>query len=103
MTFEHRMIAGLNDIKAVTFECNECQTRTSIPINKLGEAPRGCNSCKAVWWSAQTVQSGAYVTTSGPAIVGLVQAIVTMRVLMREKKDTVKILFEFEETDADAD
>ena len=78
MTFEHQLIAGLDDIKAVTFECGSCKTRTTIPIEKLTEAPRACNSCSAIWWSAQDIRMGAFVTTSGSAVVGLVQAIVDL-------------------------
>jgi hypothetical protein len=101
MTIEHTMIVGLDDIKAVTFQCKECGTRTTIPIENLDETPpRGCNSCKAIWWSAQTVNAGAYVTTSGPAIMGLIQSIVKMRIVMGEGTETVRVLFEFEESDA---
>jgi len=100
MTFEHKMIVGLDDIKAITFECKACETRTTIPANKLTEAPHACSSCNAVWWSAQDIRMGAFVTTSGPAIAALIQAIVTLRVLMSENKNNFKVLFEFEQPDA---
>jgi hypothetical protein len=97
MTFEHKTVVGLDDIKAVTFECNVCKTRTTVPTENLKEAPHACNSCNTVWWNAQDIRMGAFVTTSGPAIVALIQAIITMRVLMGENKNNFKILFEFEE------
>jgi hypothetical protein len=97
MTFEHKMIVGLDDIKAVTFECNECKARTTIPSDKLQGVPRACSSCNAIW---QVKEPGSYVTTSGPAELALIQAIVTIRILIRQKKDTFKILLEFEEPNA---
>jgi hypothetical protein len=97
MTFERKMIVGLDDIKAVTFECNECKTRTTIPVDKLQGVPRSCASCNAVW---QIKELGNYVTTSGPAEMALIQAIITIRILIRQNKDTFRILLEFEEPNA---
>jgi hypothetical protein len=95
VTSEHKLVVGVDDIKAVTFECLSCETRISIPFEKLNTPPRACSSCNAIWWSGQDISTN--VSTSGPAILGLIQALVTIRVLMREKKNNCRILFELEE------
>ena len=42
MTFEHRLLVGFEEIKAVVFECNICKSRTSIPSEKLERIPVKC-------------------------------------------------------------
>ena len=42
MVFEHKMIVGLEEIRSVIFECNECKSRTSIIPEKIGAIPRQC-------------------------------------------------------------
>lgn len=94
MTFERTIVVGLDDIKAVTFECKACKARTTILPDSLRELPRACNSCNAVWRVDPLITN---VTTSGPAATAFVQAIVTMRILIRENKDAFRILLEFAE------
>ena len=83
MTFERKIIVGLDDIKAVTFEC-KCKARITVPTESLRDTPRACSSCNLVWWSASDLSTN--VNTSGPAIMGFIQALVTLRVLIREKE-----------------
>ena len=42
MTFERKIIVGLEEIKALVFQCNECEARTVIPIGKLSSIPTEC-------------------------------------------------------------
>lgn len=98
MTVEHRMIVGINDIKAVTFECLNCKTRITVQADSLRDVPRVCGSCNTVWWAS--TDTTAYVSTSAPAPLALIQAIVTMNILIREKKETFRVLFEFDEPKA---
>ena len=42
MTFEHRLLVGFDEIKAVVFECNVCKTRTSIPVAEFNSPPLLC-------------------------------------------------------------
>lgn len=93
MTFEHKIVVGVGDIKAVTFECNACKSRTTIPVEKLQGIPSACSLCPAVWHIKDPSKS---VSASGPAELAFIQSIVTIRTLIREKKDTVTILLEFE-------
>jgi hypothetical protein len=42
MTFEHRLLVGFGEIKAIVFECNNCKTRVSIPMEEFSGAPLTC-------------------------------------------------------------
>jgi hypothetical protein len=42
MTYEHRLLVGFDEIKAVVFECNTCKSRVSIPREKFDESPHIC-------------------------------------------------------------
>lgn len=94
VTFEHKIIVGLDDIRAVTFECLKCKSRTTILPDLLETVPYACGSCNAAWRVQPFVTD---VTTTGPAALALIQAIRTMRVLIRENKDSFRILLEFAE------
>jgi len=94
MTFERKIVVGLDDIKAITFECAKCKTRTTVPADSLREIPGACNSCNAIWLIKDMP---TYVSTSGPAPIALIQAIGRMRILIQESKETFRILLEFEE------
>lgn len=96
MTFEHKIVVGLEDIRAVIFECKnqKCKTRTAVPADVLREVPLVCPLCNSRW---HTEDLPSHVTTSAGAPTALVQAIVTMRVLQREGKEAFRILLEFDE------
>jgi hypothetical protein len=95
MTVERRMIFGIDDIRAVTFQCSSCKTRITIPTDPLREVPRRCTSCDAIWWRGD--ESATHVSTSGPAAMAFIQAIRTLAIMIREKKDAFRILLELEE------
>jgi len=42
MTFEHKIVVGLAEIKALIFECKECGARLSFPPEKMEIFPKGC-------------------------------------------------------------
>lgn len=94
MTIERRLVVGLDDIKAVTFECLKCKARTTIPSGAVREIPRVCNSCNELW---RTQDIATLVTTSGPAAQAFIESVRTMQIMIREKKDQFRILLEFDE------
>ncbi len=54
MTFEHKIIVGLNDIKAVILECTDqenkgCHARFSASPDMI-QIPAKCPLCNATWW-----------------------------------------------------
>jgi hypothetical protein len=49
MTIERRLIAGIDDIKGVTFECLNCSLRHTVPPEKIGDIPAQCPRCHHTW------------------------------------------------------
>jgi|SRR5665213_2093344 len=98
MTFHRRLIAGLEDIVAVTFECQGCKARITLGADKLKEVPRSCAACNVIW----RVPISAEVYPDVPASTALIQAIATLRILVREGQQNFKILLEFEEIPSDS-
>jgi hypothetical protein len=52
MTVEHKIVVGLDDIKAVTLECAKCKTRLTVPPDRI-TIPNRCPSprCDQQWLS----------------------------------------------------
>lgn len=98
MTVERRMIAGIDDIRAVTFQCLSCKTGITIPADSMREVPRQCISCNAVWWRGDELAT--HVSTSGPAAMAFIQAIRTLAIMMREKKEAFRIFLDLDEPKA---
>jgi hypothetical protein len=42
MTIERKIVFGLEEIKAIMFECSRCHSRMSIPPDKLDSIPQTC-------------------------------------------------------------
>ena len=55
MTIEHKIVVGLNDIKAVVLECRKCHTRVSVPPEDA-KVPYACPSGHQ--WLPEIVDSG---------------------------------------------
>lgn len=92
MTVERTLIVGFDDLKAVAFQCKNCGARISIQAKSLRDVPLACGSCNARWRTA-----GGQAVTVESAATGLIEAIVTLRVLIRENQDLFRVLLEFEE------
>lgn len=93
MTVEHRIIAGIDDIKAVVFECVKCQSRVCRSPDRVGDIPYACE-CGQQWRPQGLPES---VGSLEPDFIRFVKAIPTLRMLKREHPLGFKILFEFEE------
>jgi hypothetical protein len=50
-----------------------------------------------VWWSIRDVSTNT--STSAPAPIGFVQALITLRAMIRDNKDAFRILLEFDESE----
>lgn len=66
MTFEHKLVCGLNEIKAIIFECNECKARVVLSPDIM-RPPRQCPSGHAWDWNI----SLGYSSTESPHIAFL--------------------------------
>jgi len=94
MTVEHRILVGIDDLKAITFECLKCKARiTLLPNDKLG-VPDSCSACSAVWKASSPSSN---VTVSAPAAITFVDAIKRLVLLAAEPQAAFKILLEFDE------
>ena len=93
MTVERTLVVGFDDLKAVAFQCKNCGARISIQAKSLRDVPLACGSCNARWRTAGAGQG----MTAESAATGLIEAIVSLRVLIRENQDLFRVLLEFEE------
>lgn len=59
MTFERKIIVGLEEIKALVFECNECGARTIIPLEKLSSIPKECPNGHRWDWNVKPDITGS--------------------------------------------
>ncbi len=95
MTIERRILVGLRDIKALSFECNKCHARISVSPD-AGKVPAyQCPECEHPWRGSDAY-TNKEVTTP---YVALVKAISTLRSL-NNNAEGFTILLEFEEPKA---
>ena len=96
MTIENRIVVGLDDIKAVTFECGErdCGARVSLPPDRAKVPPK-CPQCGHEWLPAKPE-----IVTDAPALpyARLCDAVREVRLRLSDKtlQSRFKILLEFE-------
>jgi transcription elongation factor Elf1 len=94
MTVEHRFIAGLKDIRAVTFECKKCSARLSVEPDKMGTTTfANCPSCNQEWFDLETGDGRALVSP----MAALVRSLVKSREMQEQKSVGVRILLEFDD------
>lgn len=92
MTIERKIIVGLEDIKAVTFECDVCHSRITMNPNKAHEIPFQCAECKKSWHPLPMQTDG---TIASPFFTFL-DALAKLR-MVGPKNAGFQILLEFEE------
>jgi hypothetical protein len=90
MTFEHKIVVGLDDIKAVTLECCQCHVRLTMSPDEV-RFPQRCRHCDAAWLLGDPSR---YLSGTS-AQLNFVDAIAQIRKQMKEGV-AVKILLEFE-------
>jgi hypothetical protein len=110
MTSENRFIVGIEDIKAMSLECNKCKARLTYSLDdaavvpQVPRVPPNCPnpSCNVEWYSNDM----GYNSTERkyPVLLKLVAAITEIR--HRQKESEVeranqlgfRVLFEFDES-----
>jgi hypothetical protein len=75
MTPERRILIGIEDIKSISLECNQCKVRLSYSPDEMIDLPQTCpNSlCRSVWNPSNT--KAAPTEFDAPATVRLLRAI----------------------------
>lgn len=64
MTYEHRIVCGIEEVKAVTLECRECKARVSLRPDNTARPPSKCPNGHAWDWNV----SLGYESTESPFI-----------------------------------
>jgi hypothetical protein len=93
MTLEHKIVVGLSDIKAVIFECRQCQTRISVPAKEI-KIPLACPTCESVWIKGKPAGTTNNYDGSTSAHLNFVSAIGHIR---EHNGAAFTILLEFED------
>jgi hypothetical protein len=95
MTIERKVIVGVEDVKAVIFECKGCKARVTISPDGA-RIPQRCPNCQEQWLSS----SVSTTSTSLSAYVAFLESLGKMREKALETNGEwpkFRILFEFDE------
>lgn len=92
MTIERRIVVGLEDVKAITFECLKCSARLTYPANNLRDMPFKCEACGETWIPSPRDTADQPLSS----FLGFLSAFQKLRNQSVEKKNTVRILLEYE-------
>jgi hypothetical protein len=91
MTFERKIVVGLEEIKAVIFQCNKCGSRMSIAPDKFDDIPGQCPNGHPMLTAKFLPQD-----FGGSLMFGFLQALKKLKEPIYESAG-FKIFLEFEE------
>ena len=49
VTFERKIVVGLEEIRAISFECHKCKSRLTVSPDDLRDIPAACPHCNFSW------------------------------------------------------
>ncbi len=49
VTFERKIVVGLEEIRAITFECHKCKSRLTVSPDDIRDIPAACPHCNFSW------------------------------------------------------
>jgi hypothetical protein len=58
VTFEHKIVVGLEEIRAISFECHQCKTRLTVSPDDIRAIPTACPHCNFSWRLPKDEQAG---------------------------------------------
>jgi hypothetical protein len=90
MTVERKILFGLDDIKAISFQCDSCKYRITMSPDEVRDLPRNCPNGHR--WIVGEQQAKTF-----PPIQMFSDNLVTLRKLAEQKVLGFKILLEFDE------
>ncbi|HEY0702622.1 MAG TPA: hypothetical protein VGD60_07630 [Candidatus Acidoferrales bacterium] len=92
MTFERKIVVGLEEIRAISFECYKCKSRLTVSPDDIRDIPAACPHCNFSW----RLPPDADV---GPASPPKNLAVAIKEIRIRFGADVIgfKILLEFDE------
>lgn len=93
MTFEHRIIVELADIRGISLECDKCTYRITMPPDSIGEIPTKCSAGHE--WSI-----GEKIPNVQFPVLAFTDALAKLRTLIGQKAYGFKVLLEFDDPKA---
>jgi hypothetical protein len=93
MTFERKIVVGLEDIASISLECVKCKRRITFSPDERIPIPRAC-SCGHAWIPSEVTVP--FNSTESPLGIFL-QTVETIRKIARANPYGVKILLEYME------
>jgi hypothetical protein len=91
MTFERKIVVGLEEIKTIIFECNQCGTRAVIKPEDAGVPPDRCPRNHG--WNWNVISEHREI---GPPSVSWLISLKRLGDPMLVQSDGFRILLEFE-------
>jgi hypothetical protein len=49
VTFERKIVVGLEEIRAISFECHKCKSRLTVSPDDIRDIPASCPHCNFSW------------------------------------------------------
>jgi hypothetical protein len=105
MTFEHKLLVSLGEIKAIVFECTrpsglgageqECKSRIVVSPDDIGSLPSACPRSHAWNWNVPTENAG-FIN----ALPQFIDALKKLRQAGREQQAGFRVFLEFDETES---
>ena len=93
MTYERKIVVGLDDIRAISLECNECQYRVTMSPDEFFRIPDMCSNGHA--WTR-----GEEKNSSASPVMKFTASLREVRELLGHKHFGFKVLLEIDEPSA---
>ena len=97
-TFERKVVVGLEEIRAISFECHQCKTRLTVSPDDIRNIPTACPHCNFSWRLPEESQVGPVA----PPAKSVAFDISELKIRYGDDVIGFKILLEFEEPRKDA-
>jgi hypothetical protein len=95
MTFEHKIVASLADIRAISYECNGCRARVTFSPDKFIEPTNICFQCRNPW--QEKLATAVPNFSADLAVARFIKSLNVLRTLFQEGSMGFTIILEFEE------
>jgi len=93
MVFERRILVGLEDIRAISFQCEKCEYRVTMSPDNVQDVPNHCPNGHD--WAR-----GEKEALIVPPLLQFTTMLAKLRMLLGQKLLGFRILFEFDEPKA---
>ena len=93
VTFERKIVVGLEEIRAISFECHQCKSRLTVSPDDIRDIPATCPHCNFSWRLPEDPHAGPVASPPKNFAFGISE------LKIRFGADVIgfKILLEFDE------